>query len=142
MPKSNANTTDGFAASNGFMRMMQPDVGMYSRMLAPMLAANVTMLNWTARNCEMMAQASQHWFQFLGQRFNEDASFAEKMQKAKDPEQIATACSKFVEKAAKDYQVELSELTKISGKFSNEMSDAIQDLSQDLSKPTGAVMGE
>ena len=140
MPKSNGKQANNIFGGNGMGTMMQPNMSLVTSMFAPMLAANITMLNWNARNCEKLAQVYQQWFQFLGHRLDQDATFAEEMQKVKDPEEIAKVCSTFVEKAAKDYQDELSELTKISGEFSNQMTDAIQDLS--TPPAAGAVMGE
>ena len=125
---------------NGFLEFMRPDLQFANSMLSPILSANIAMLNWNAKCCERLAQGYKQWFDFLGHRLEEDASLAEKMQSAQDPTEFAQACSSFVEKAAKDYRAEFSELTKLTDEMSNDASDALQDLS--ISPEVGAVSGE
>jgi Phasin protein len=120
--------------------LMQQNLEMASSMFAPFLAANISLLNWNASNCKRMAQAYSQWFDFVGHRFEEDASFAEKLQTTKDPKKLSKVCSTFLETAAQEYQKEVSELTKLTKVMANDATDALQDMS--VSKENGAVLGD
>ncbi|MFY0610389.1 MAG: phasin family protein [Hyphomicrobiaceae bacterium] len=120
--------------------MFQPNLVMATNLLSPMLSAHIAYLNWNAKYCERLAQAYKQWFDFVGHRLEEDASLAAQVQSAKDPKEVAQACSDFVATATKDYQAELSELTKLTDDLSNGAADALQDMS--ISPNAGATMGE
>ena len=127
----------GFDSAAG---LMQHNVEMATNMFDPLLAANISLLNWNASYCKRMAQAYSQWFDFVGHRLEADAAFAEKLQAVKDPEKISKVASKFLETAAEDYQKEVSELTKLTSRMADDATDALQDMS--VSKRNGAIFGE
>ena len=140
MKKPKQASQNGPTDPGAFLDMMQPNMQMATSMLSPIWSANIALLNWNAKCCERLAHGYKQWFDFIGHRFEEDASLAAQMQSAKDPKEVAQACSQFVEKATKDYQTELSQLTKLSDELSNDATDALQDMS--ISPEVGAVVGE
>ncbi len=99
-----------------------------------------TMLGYSAKTCRHVADAYQEWLNFIGRRLEEDAQFAEKLSQLKNPEELTSAYSAFLAKAAQDYQNEFAAIAKITGELSNEMTDAVQDLGK--SPAAGAVLGE
>jgi uncharacterized phage infection (PIP) family protein YhgE len=128
------------AHDGGFADIVAPNLKAATGMLAPILSANIALLNWNAKNCGRLAAGYKQWFEFVGHRLEEEASLAVRMQAAKDPQEVARAYSDFAEKAAKDYQAELSALTKLSSDLSNDATDALQDVS--VTPDNGAAMGE
>ena len=124
----------------GSTDLIKQNMEMTTNVFAPFLAANISLLNWNASNCKRMAQAYSQWFDFVGRRFEEDASFAEQLQVTQDPKKLSEVCSTFVETAAQEYQKEVSELTKLSKVMANDATDALQDMS--VNKENGAVLGE
>jgi hypothetical protein len=140
MPKQRNINQNGYVDPAAFQKMMQPNLQMATSLLAPMLTANIAILNWNAKYCERLAEGYKQWFDFMGHRLEEDASLAAQVQSAKDPKDIAQACSRFVERATKDYQSELSEFTKLTSDLSNDAADALQDMT--VTPETGATMGE
>lgn len=140
MQDSKQASHGNFSGSGGMLDLIQPNMQMATSMMSPILLANIAMLNWNAKYCERLAQGYKQWFDFIGHRLEEDASLAAQMHSAKDPKDVARACSRFVERATKDYQSELTELTKLTKDLSNEATDALQDLS--ISPEAGAVIGE
>jgi hypothetical protein len=135
--KANRKMVHDFESSTN---LMQQNMEMTTNMFAPLLAANISLMNWNASNCRRMAQAYGQWFDFVGRRFEEDASFAEQLQVTKDPKKLSKVCSTFLETAAQEYQEEVSELTKLSKVMANDATDALQDMS--VNKENGAVLGE
>lgn len=123
----------------GLFDLFQPNVQMATNIMSPILLANIAMLNWNARYCEKLAQGYKQWFDFVGHRLEEDASLPAQVHSAKDPKDLARACSRFVERATKDYQSELTELTKLTKDLSNDATDALHDIS--IAPETGAVSG-
>ena len=80
-------------------------------------------------------QSHNKWFEFVGHRLEQDATWA-----AKSLKEVAQACSSFTERASKDYQTEISDLAKLSCDLSSDTVDALRDLN--ISPESGAVMGE
>ena len=140
MKKTEKLSANGSGDPHAFPDMMQPNLKMATEMLTPMLSANIAMLNWNAKCCEKLAHGYKQWFDFVGHRLEEEASLAAKMQSATDPKEVAQVYSSFVERAAKDYQTELSELTKLTGELSSDATDTLQEMS--ISPDAGATMGE
>ena len=131
LPRGRGDATD----------LMRHNADMLTNMFNPMLAANISLLNWNASYCRRMAQAYSQWFDFMGRRFEADAAFAEKLQDAKDTEKISKVYSKFFKSAAEDYQKEVSELTRLTARMADEATDTLQDISSRQSN-NGAVLGE
>src|SRR6056297_3500152 len=118
-------------------KFVEQNMNFATQAFAPMLAANVSLLQWNADCCRTMARAYSQWFDFVGHRLEADAAFAQKLQTMKDPEGLPQACSKFIETAARDYQDEFSELAKVPTDFADAASDAMQDASRAVeTKPT------
>jgi hypothetical protein len=140
MKKTEKTNANGSGDPHAIPNMMQPNLKMATGMLTPMLSANIAMLNWNAKYCEKLAQGYKQWFDFVGHRIEEEATLAANMQSVKDPKEVAQVYSSFVERAAKDYQTELSELTKLTGELSSDATDALQNMSS--SPDVGASMGE
>lgn len=136
MQKQDSARQNGSTDFGAFPDTIQPNMQMATSMLSPMLSVNIALLNWNAKYCERLAQGYKQWFDFVGHRLEEDASLAAQMQSAQDPKAIAQACSSFVERATKDYQTELSELTELTGKLSNDATDALKDMN--ISPDAGA----
>lgn len=120
---------------SGILDLMQPNMQLATSMMSPILLANIALLNWNARYCEKLAQGYKQWFDFVGHRLEEDASLAAQVHSAKDPKDVARACSMFVERATKDYQSEFTELTKLTKDLSNNATDALLS----VNRVTGAV---
>ena len=120
--------------------MKLPKTGLEESFMQSLTFSHATMLSYGAKSCKHLADAYQEWFAFLGRRMEEDAQFAEKLSKLKDPQEITAAYSAFLEKATSDYQSEIAAMAKFTGEFSNDMTDALQDLGK--SPEAGAVLGE
>ena len=123
-----------------FQSKQMLNMGYEQEFMKSLTFGHATMLAYCAKSCKHVADAYREWFTFLGHRLEEDAQFAEKLSQLKGPEELTTAYSAFLVKAAQDYQNEFTAMAKITGELSNEMTDAVQDLGK--SPAAGAVLGE
>jgi len=115
------NMPRGFDMSAG---MVQHNLEFGASMMAPFMAANISILDWNANYCRQVAEGYSQWFDFLGHRLEEDATFAKQLQSTKDTQGLSNVCSKFFETAAKDYQTEFSELSKLPDNLAKDATDA------------------
>jgi hypothetical protein len=79
-----------------------------------------------------MAQAYSQWFDFIGHRFEQEAKLAEQLRTTKDPQELSSAYSKFLETATEDYRHEFEELTN----FSREMTSGATEILKDIEAGT------
>lgn len=122
-----------------FANVMAPTPEMFVRMLQPALSVSASVIEMNARMWHAAAEASREWCDFIGRRLEKDAKFVEEMQSAQTPQSFMDNCTRFSRGMVKDYQEELSELSRLSSKAAGGVSEVVREAADSASSNVTAL---